>query len=92
MLQQTNGIITLDAADYHPEATESFRQILGKNSRNLYCAGPLISAGHDAPGYTPKGDAKDVIKFLDKQLAERGERSVLYVRKAHLPAVCPSSC
>ncbi|KAL7280345.1 hypothetical protein ACG7TL_005262 [Trametes sanguinea] len=79
MLQQTDGVITLDAADYHPEATASFREILGRNSRNLYCAGPLISSGHDAPGYTAKGDAKDVIKFLDRQLAERGERSVLYI-------------
>ncbi|CDO69639.1 Glycosyltransferase Family 1 protein [Trametes cinnabarina] len=79
MLLQADGVITLDAADYHPETVEVFRKFLGETSRKLYCSGPLISAGHNAPGYQAKGDAKGVMKFLDKQLSERGERSVVYI-------------
>ncbi|KAI9064794.1 glycosyltransferase family 1 protein [Trametes sanguinea] len=79
MLQQTDGFITIDAADYHPEATAAFRKWFGETGRKMYCAGPLISSGRDAPGFQAQGDAKDITKFLDAQLSSRGARSVVYV-------------
>ncbi|KAH9893511.1 UDP-Glycosyltransferase/glycogen phosphorylase [Cubamyces lactineus] len=79
-LAQVDGILTFDAAAYNLEATKALREWFGETGRKVYYAGPLIpKAPRPKSHVSPDGDEGDVIAFLDKQLAERGEKSVIYV-------------
>ncbi|KAJ3017608.1 hypothetical protein NUW54_g545 [Trametes sanguinea] len=79
MIENTDGVVIMDAAEFHPEATAAFRKWLGETRRKLYCVGPLLSTERTGPGYQPKGDAKGIMKFLDEQLSARGARTVVCV-------------
>ncbi|KAI0634631.1 hypothetical protein C8Q77DRAFT_1113597 [Trametes polyzona] len=92
VLRSGDGLITFDAAAYHPGATRALRAIFADwdselklaSSRPVVYAGPLVSGRH---GWrTPPNANKEqsplqdnLGAFLDKQLRERGERSVLLV-------------
>ncbi|KAI0327384.1 UDP-Glycosyltransferase/glycogen phosphorylase [Cubamyces sp. BRFM 1775] len=75
-----DGMITFDAAEYHPEATVATREFLAQRNIKGYYAGPLIvdktrSAYARRDGKRPE----ELLKFMDKQLRERGEHSVVYI-------------
>lgn len=79
VLQETDGVITFDAAGYHPEATTAFRTWFAETSRKVYFSGPLVAPA--AKGASEeKGDG--VLAFLDSQLASHGARCVVYVSSA----------
>ncbi|KAJ8472808.1 hypothetical protein ONZ51_g8264 [Trametes cubensis] len=75
-----DGMITFDAADYHPEATVAIREFLAQRDIKGFYAGPLIV--NKARSTSPRRDGKrpeELLKFMDKQLKERGQNSILYV-------------
>ncbi|KAI0349915.1 UDP-Glycosyltransferase/glycogen phosphorylase [Trametes cingulata] len=71
VFRDTDGVITFDAAEYHPEATASLRASFAKTSRKVVYAGPLVPQAGET--------GSDVKAFLDAQLASRGERSVILI-------------
>ncbi|KAL7279926.1 hypothetical protein ACG7TL_006335 [Trametes sanguinea] len=92
MLAQTDGILTIDAADYQPEVTAAMRAQLAETGRKMYYAGPLIANAESGTSSQRKQSAQDtaddlpaehgqqgVLDFMDAQLKTRGERSVMYV-------------
>ncbi|OSD04841.1 glycosyltransferase family 1 protein [Trametes coccinea BRFM310] len=79
MLENTDGVVIMDAAEFHSEATSAFRKWLAETRRKLYCVGPLLSTGRTGPGYQAKGDAEGIMRFLDEELSARGARAVVYV-------------
>ncbi|KAL1948023.1 hypothetical protein VTO73DRAFT_12098 [Trametes versicolor] len=74
VLQETDGVITFDAAGYHPEATAAFRDWFSETSRRVYFAGPLVAMRR-----AEEQDRDGVLAFLDTQLESRGERCVVYI-------------
>ncbi|KAI0649586.1 UDP-Glycosyltransferase/glycogen phosphorylase [Trametes meyenii] len=77
ILRDTDGIITFDAADYHPEATAWTRAWLAQTNRKIVFAGPLVACARmELP---VAGNTSDLLAFLDAQLASRGERSVVLI-------------
>ncbi|KAI0634587.1 UDP-Glycosyltransferase/glycogen phosphorylase [Trametes polyzona] len=83
ILQQTDGVLTFDAADYYPEAVSVLREWLAETSRKVYYTGPLVQPKGaldfaKGPGEATKRDG-GVLQFLDNQLARRGECSVIYI-------------
>ncbi|KAI8989209.1 hypothetical protein BD414DRAFT_536507 [Trametes punicea] len=74
-----DGIITADAADYHPAVAAAYREFLTEHGKKLYLAGPLIPKGYPAPTVTDAGDADRVMRFMDQQVKMGGEKSVIYV-------------
>ncbi|KAI0772978.1 UDP-Glycosyltransferase/glycogen phosphorylase [Trametes elegans] len=79
VLQQTDGVLTFDSAAYHPEAVAAAREWLAETSRKIYYTGPLVPSGSAVDGVALTEEGKAVLAFLDRQLAERGERSVIYI-------------
>ncbi|KAI0671993.1 UDP-Glycosyltransferase/glycogen phosphorylase [Trametes maxima] len=77
ILRDTDGVITMDAADYHPEAVASLKNWFGKTSREIVYAGPLVPQGRQDS--TLDNNANDAIAFLDTQLQSRGKRSVILI-------------
>ncbi|OSC96929.1 glycosyltransferase family 1 protein [Trametes coccinea BRFM310] len=75
----TDGLVTLDAYDYHPEASAAFKAHLAQHGQQGYYAGPLISAQHPIPSATDVKGAEESLRFMDRQLQEHGERSVIYI-------------
>ncbi|KAI0357719.1 UDP-Glycosyltransferase/glycogen phosphorylase [Trametes cingulata] len=73
VLQETDGVLTFDAADYHPEAVSASRQWLSQTSRKIYYVGPLVPRNMTEQG------SDEIFQFLDRHLAARGERSVVYI-------------
>lgn len=88
MLQQTHGVLTFDAADYYPEAVSEFRSWFAETSRKVYYVGPLVPDGSALASSPQNGQRAQggVLSFLDDQLTARGERSVVYVRRAFVCA------
>ncbi|KAI0363505.1 UDP-Glycosyltransferase/glycogen phosphorylase [Pilatotrama ljubarskyi] len=76
VFRDTDGVITFDAAEYHPEATAALRASFAETSRNVVYAGPLVSGG-GSPGKSKS--ESDVRTFLGAQLGSRGERSVILI-------------
>ncbi|OSD00573.1 glycosyltransferase family 1 protein [Trametes coccinea BRFM310] len=83
MFQQTDGVLTIDAADYHPEATQAMREWLAETGRKMYYAGPLVpdSVTIASPNQQEAEGSHqlEVLDFLNEQLRKSGERSVIYV-------------
>ncbi|OSC96927.1 glycosyltransferase family 1 protein [Trametes coccinea BRFM310] len=75
----TDGMLTLDAYDYHPEASLAFRAHLAEHGKKGYYAGPLISARHPIPSAADAKDAEESLQFMDRQLKVHGPRSVIYI-------------
>ncbi|KAH9848125.1 UDP-Glycosyltransferase/glycogen phosphorylase [Lenzites betulinus] len=81
VLLQTDGVLTLDAADYYPEVASEFREWFAETSRKVYYAGPLVpSSGILIPAAAERDPAVcGAARFLDEQLAAKGERCVIYI-------------
>ncbi|CDO77370.1 Glycosyltransferase Family 1 protein [Trametes cinnabarina] len=78
-LHWADGLITLDALDYHPEGSRAFKEYMSELGRECHYAGPLISASHSVPPETDAQGAAESMAFMERQLRECGERSVVYV-------------
>lgn len=63
------------------EAVVAFRQWLGGLGKKVYFAGPLVPEGANADAGEKTGSpvALQIQAFLDRQLQEKGQHSVLYV-------------
>lgn len=74
-------MITFDAADFYPENTVTVKKWFAETSRKICYAGPLIPSGEQATAAEQRSsqDGDSIVSFLDKNLASRGERSVIYV-------------
>ncbi|KAI0760930.1 UDP-Glycosyltransferase/glycogen phosphorylase [Trametes elegans] len=80
VLRETDGIITFDAADYHPESTAAMRAWLAYTARKIVFAGPLIPGSlSDTVEPAAESTGSAVAAFLETQLKERGERSVIMI-------------
>ncbi|KAI0630197.1 UDP-Glycosyltransferase/glycogen phosphorylase [Trametes polyzona] len=81
VMQDADGLITFDAAEYHPRATAAILQYYGKDSRKAIYAGPLLPAGEKAVSTEAfqSHNGGEIMAFLDEKLKTAGERSVLYV-------------
>ncbi|OSD04696.1 glycosyltransferase family 1 protein [Trametes coccinea BRFM310] len=76
-LDWTDGLITVDALDCHREAAEAYTTFFAGRNQRMYFARPLIAARHPLPSLED-AQATEALIFMDKQLKERGERSVIY--------------
>ncbi|KAL1948024.1 hypothetical protein VTO73DRAFT_12099 [Trametes versicolor] len=79
MLENTDGAITFDAADYHPTATTAMRDWFGQTSRPFCYAGPLVPPSAGQGCSSPDTTSEPATKFLDDMLARGGKNSVVYV-------------
>lgn len=86
----TDGIVTFDAAEYQPKATDAIRGYYAeKGTGKVFYAGPLLPSGPQAVS-NEKGLAQNgggVMDFLDEKLKSVGERSVLYVSSSCAVAI-----
>ncbi|KAI0649583.1 UDP-Glycosyltransferase/glycogen phosphorylase [Trametes meyenii] len=80
-IRDSDGVITLDAVEYHPEATRALRGWLSDMGRQAFYAGPLVSGGGATePGRAgPEKGVGEVPAFLEAQLASRGQHSVVMI-------------
>ncbi|KAI0323798.1 UDP-Glycosyltransferase/glycogen phosphorylase [Cubamyces sp. BRFM 1775] len=83
LLLVVDGVLTFDAAAYNPQATKALREWFGETGRKIYYAGPLIPSAPRPISRTSRGgednEGREVMAFLDKQLTQRGEKSVIYI-------------
>ncbi|OJT07325.1 Anthocyanidin 3-O-glucosyltransferase 5 [Trametes pubescens] len=78
----TDGIVTIDAAEYQPEATNAIRAFYAeRGSGSVFYAGPLLPSGAKAVSAekTLSQNGTGIMDFLDEKLKSVGERSVLYL-------------
>ncbi|KAL1942098.1 hypothetical protein VTO73DRAFT_6628 [Trametes versicolor] len=78
----TDGIVTFDAADYQPKATNGIREFYAeKGTGKVFFAGPLLPSGSQAVSNEKvlAHNGNGVMDFLDEKLKSKGERSVLYL-------------
>lgn len=78
----TDGIVTIDAAEYQPEATNAIRAFYAeRGSGEVFYAGPLLPSGSQAVSNEKvlAQNGTGIMNFLDEKLKSVGERSVLYV-------------
>ncbi|KAL1948025.1 hypothetical protein VTO73DRAFT_12100 [Trametes versicolor] len=78
-LENTDGVITFDAADYNPKATTALRDWFAQTSRPVCYAGPLVPSNNTGDSASSDATSEGVAKFLDNQLAIHGAKSVIYV-------------
>ncbi|KAI0760926.1 UDP-Glycosyltransferase/glycogen phosphorylase [Trametes elegans] len=75
-LKETDGLLTFDAADFHPEATAVCRAWFAESGgRRFVYAGPLVARGDRGGGEAGSERGTGVMRFLDGQVA----RSVIYI-------------
>lgn len=82
LLLKTDAVIAMSPAALEPEeAVVAFRQWLGSLGKKVYFAGPLVPEGANADSGEKAGSpvALQIQTFLDRQLQEKGQHSVLYV-------------
>ncbi len=85
MIKQAAGVLTFDAADYHPEATTAFRAWMAETGRKVTYAGPLVPSSRAVETVARASEAGEVLRFLDNQLTARGDKSVVFVRGSWNP-------
>ncbi|CDO75271.1 Glycosyltransferase Family 1 protein [Trametes cinnabarina] len=74
-LREADGMITIDAADYHPSTTAVIRRWFAP--KPAYFAGPLVPR---SPGVLSLDQAAaEVIKFMDGCLQSHGAKSVILI-------------
>ncbi|KAI0820402.1 UDP-Glycosyltransferase/glycogen phosphorylase [Trametes gibbosa] len=81
VLRDTDGVVTIDAAEYHPSATCAMRAHFappGQPARPVVYAGPLVPGSAHMSLRPPKVSV-DVSAFLNRHLEVHGERSVLLI-------------
>ncbi|KAM5530978.1 hypothetical protein V8D89_015360 [Ganoderma adspersum] len=81
VLKRTDAVITFDAANFNPDNTVTVKKWFAETSRKICYAGPLIPSGEQATAAEQRSsqDGDSIINFLDKHVASRGERSVIYI-------------
>ncbi|KAI0323800.1 hypothetical protein GY45DRAFT_1376058 [Cubamyces sp. BRFM 1775] len=79
-LAQVDGVLTFDTAAYNPEATKAIREWFGETGRKVYYTGPLIPSAPRPISRVSQGSdgGEDAMVYLEKQLAERGEKSISF--------------
>ncbi|KAI0327385.1 UDP-Glycosyltransferase/glycogen phosphorylase [Cubamyces sp. BRFM 1775] len=78
--EQMDGLISFDIADYHPEAAIALREHYAQRNVETFFVGPLIASGSRTISALHSGNGSDeLVGFLDKQLKERGQHSVIYI-------------
>ena len=86
MLRETDGLVTIDAADYiTPRTSEAVRTWFGE--RPVYFAGPLVSPVRASPDAFAKPEAASIKRFLDDRMASHGAKSVMLV--SYYPLLIP---
>ncbi|CDO73252.1 hypothetical protein BN946_scf185008.g14 [Trametes cinnabarina] len=75
VLRDTDGMITIDAADYHPQTTAAIRSWFAP--RPVYYAGPLVP--REPPILPTDEDAADAMRFMDARLQSHGPKSVILI-------------
>ncbi|KAL1942131.1 hypothetical protein VTO73DRAFT_6661 [Trametes versicolor] len=80
-INKADGLITFDAADYHPQATDAIRQHFAEKSQKAFYAGPLMPSGAQAAAkeMINSENGGEIMAFLDEKLKSAGEHSVLYL-------------
>ncbi|KAI9064122.1 glycosyltransferase family 1 protein [Trametes sanguinea] len=73
--RESDGLITIDAADYHPRTTAAIRSWFAP--RPAYYAGPLVSRVPRVLS-TDQG-AIDAMHFMDERLQSHGAKSVILI-------------
>lgn len=88
-INKADALITFDAADYQPQATDAVRQHFAEKSRKAYYAGPLMPSGAQAKEKEKinSENGGEIMAFLDKKLKSAGEHSVLYVSVPRFPII-----
>ncbi|KAI9067516.1 glycosyltransferase family 1 protein [Trametes sanguinea] len=77
-LREADGMITIDAAEYHPPTTAVVRAWFAP--RPAYFAGPLVPRTAGTEGVLDADQsAVEVTRFLDARLQSHGERSVMLI-------------
>ncbi|KAI0823685.1 UDP-Glycosyltransferase/glycogen phosphorylase [Trametes gibbosa] len=81
LLLKTDGVLSMSPAELEPEGSAAFRQWLGGLGKQVYFTGPLVPDGKkaDAAEQSVSPVAQQIHSFLDRQLKEKGEHSVLYI-------------
>ncbi|CDO77272.1 Glycosyltransferase Family 1 protein [Trametes cinnabarina] len=80
VLKESAGFPPMYDYEFEPQGTsDAFRNCLAKENRKVFYAGPLISAGHASPAPHDTQGAEESMKYMDRQLKENGERSVIYI-------------
>ncbi|KAI0663652.1 UDP-Glycosyltransferase/glycogen phosphorylase [Cubamyces menziesii] len=78
VLRETDGLVTIDAADYiTPRTSEAVRTWFGE--RPVYFAGPLVSPVRASPDAFAKPEAASIKRFLDDRMASHGAKSVMLI-------------
>ncbi|KAI0323428.1 UDP-Glycosyltransferase/glycogen phosphorylase [Cubamyces sp. BRFM 1775] len=75
VLKATDGLITIDAADYHPATTMAARAWFAP--RAVHYAGPLVPISSDTT--SADKDAAAVMQFLDAHLESHGPKSAILI-------------
>lgn len=90
-INKADALITFDAADYQPQATDAVRQHFAEKSRKAYYAGPLMPSGAQAKEKEKinSENGGEIMAFLDEKLKSAGEHSVLYVSVPRFPIETP---
>lgn len=83
VLKETDGLITIDAADYHPGTTAAARAWFAP--RAVHYAGPLVPISSGTT--SADKDAADVMQFLDAHLRSHGPKSAILVSPKSLAAI-----
>ncbi|KAI0706808.1 UDP-Glycosyltransferase/glycogen phosphorylase [Cerioporus squamosus] len=76
-LQKCDGLLTFDAADYFPQATETMRAWFAETGRKVCFTGPLIPTRPEDTSSDPR--SARILEFLDEKLTTNGEKSVVYI-------------
>ena len=84
MQELCDGDILTSPEAYEPEGTEQMRKWMKGTGRDVWCLGPLLPLQKQHHGLSAEKqlseNAHEIQHFMDKVLAESGEKSLLYVR------------
>ncbi|KAI0675345.1 UDP-Glycosyltransferase/glycogen phosphorylase [Trametes maxima] len=82
ILLKTDGVLSMSPEALEPaESTSAFRRWLGDLGKKVYFTGPLVPDGKKADTGEERVSptAQQIHDFLDRELQEKGEHSVLYI-------------
>ncbi|KAF8908227.1 hypothetical protein CPB84DRAFT_213525 [Gymnopilus junonius] len=87
-LQECDGALVSSLYAFEQESLEEFKSWFSSWNKSVYVIGPLLPLGLGVTSPSSRG-ADDIDKFLEKMLAGRGEKSVLFMSfgTAFFPAV-----
>ncbi|KAH9892441.1 UDP-Glycosyltransferase/glycogen phosphorylase [Cubamyces lactineus] len=78
VLRETDGLVTIDAADYiTPQTLEAVHAWFGP--KPVYFAGPFVSPVKTSPDAFARPEAASIKRFLDDRMESHGANSVMLV-------------